>query len=173
MANLDAISLSVYKINEIGCAGIAFKSPRMRSVLTLETYIFTRDCASETQKQPGNAIHRDQRRASRPLESALPDHHIAATSTRPLYRHTQAQHEAAQGGTWRRPSAADTARCSDAHECMHTAMSSCSGPQHTAAEASRDAHDANKKAPSMPTAPLPPAHSALRARPRRPQCWPL
>jgi hypothetical protein len=117
----------------------------MRSVLTLETYIFTRDCASETQKQPGNAIHRDQRRASRPLESALPDHHIAATSTRPLYRHTQAQHEAAQGGTWRRPSAADTARCSDAHECMHTAMSSCSGPQHTAAEASRDAHDANKK----------------------------
>ena len=42
------------------------------------------------------------------------------TSTRPRYRHTQAQHEAARGGTRRRPSAADTARCNGAHQrtCM-------------------------------------------------------
>ena len=55
------------------------------------------------------------------------------TSTRPTYRHTPAQHMAARGGTRRRPSGADTARCSGAHERMHTAMSQCSGPQHGAA----------------------------------------
>ena len=55
------------------------------------------------------------------------------TSTRPTYRHTSAQHMAARGGTRRRPSGADTARCSGAHERMHTAMSQCSGPQHGAA----------------------------------------
>ena len=47
----------------------------------------------------------------------------------------------------RRPSGAITAHCSGAHQRMGMAVSLCSGPQHTAAEAAatQHAHDANKK----------------------------
>ena len=92
------------------------------------------------------------------------------TSTWSTYRHMQAQHEAAQGGTRRRSSGTETPRCSGAHQRMRMAMSLCSGPQHVASERRHRTQTTRKKAASTPPAPPTPARCAPRARPRCPPC---
>ena len=102
---------------------------------------------------------------------AQPGHAIASRpSTRPTYRHIQAQHEAARGGTRRRLSGAITAHCSGAHQRMRMAVSLCSGPQH-ALQGRRHTQTTQKnKAPQKPPAPPPSPLSAPRGRPRCPPC---